>query len=348
MIAVKLEYIWFGASGELRSKVRVEWVEDYNSPVYNGELNVLPIWNYDGSSTNQAVGSDSEVLIKPVRVYPSPFSGNNIKCYLVLCETFLPNMNPHPTNTRHGANNIFSYNNLNNYAPMFGIEHEFFVMDKETGRPLGFEGNSSMPAPQGPYYCSVGTGNAFGRQFLDECLDMAIYCGIKVTGSNLEVCPGQMEIQVCNYGIVAGDDSAILKYILGKVSEKYGYVVEWAAKPIRGDWNGSGCHVNFSTKQMRETGGWEYIMEAINRLGAKHSEHIEVYGDDNGDRLTGLHETSSMDTFSWGVANRGCSIRIPRSTEQNRYGYLEDRRPSSSADMYIVTSKIFSTCLGIL
>ena len=346
MVPIKFEYIWLGANNDLRSKVRVEWIDNQDSPLLRGELNCLPIWNYDGSSTNQAMGSDSEVLIKPMRVYPSPFQKDSVKDYIVLCETFLPNMNPHPTNTRHRANEIIE-RDFNNYSPMFGIEHEFFIMNKETGRPLGFEGISSMPAPQGPYYCSVGSGNAFGRDFLNECLDLAIKAGVRVTGSNMEVCPGQVEIQVCNYGIKAADDSTMLKYILGRVSEKYGYIIEWAAKPVKGDWNGSGCHVNYSTQQMRNEGGWQHIMEAINRLANRHREHIEVYGDDNHERLTGLHETSSMDTFSYGVADRGCSIRIPRSTEQRQCGYIEDRRPSSSADMYLVTSKIHQTCVGI-
>ncbi len=346
MIGVKLEYIWFGANGELRSKVRVEWTDNNENGIISGDLNCFPIWNYDGSSTNQATGEDSEVLIKPVRVYPSPFQSGDIKEFLVLCETFQPDMNPHPTNTRHSSNEILN-TNFNNFKPMFGIEHEFFILDANTRRPLGFEGVSSVPPPQGPYYCSVGHGNAHGRDFLDESLNLAIKTGLRVTGSNLEVCPGQAEIQVCNYGIKAADDSSILKYILGRLSEKYGYIIEWAAKPVKGDWNGSGCHVNYSTEQMRAEGGWEHIMEAINRLSDNHQEHIAVYGSDNHERLTGLHETSSMDTFSYGVANRGCSIRIPRSTERRRCGYIEDRRPSSSADMYLVTSKLHQTCVGI-
>ena len=346
MIPVKFEYIWLGANNDLRSKVRVEWLENQDSPLFRGELNCIPIWNYDGSSTNQAIGSDSEVLIKPVRVYPNPLATSEAKEYLVLCETILPDMNPHPTNTRHRANEIIE-RDFNNFKPMFGIEHEFFIMNKDTRRPLGFDGLISVPQPQGPYYCSVGSGNAFGRDFLNECLDLAIKAGVRVTGSNMEVCPGQVEIQVCNYGIKAADDSTILKYILGRVSEKYGYIIDWSAKPVKGDWNGSGCHVNYSTQQMRNEGGWQHIMDSINRLGQRHQEHIEVYGSDNHERLTGLHETSSMDTFSYGVADRGCSIRIPRSTEQRHCGYIEDRRPSSSADMYLVTSKIHQTCVGI-
>ena len=111
----------------------------------------------------------------------------------------------------------------------------------------------------------------------------------------------------------------MLKYLLSKLGEKYGYMIEWGAKPVKGDWNGSGCHVNFSTNKMRADGGYNEILSALERLKLKHQEHIAVYGDDNSERLTGLHETSDINTFSYGVANRGCSIRIPRSTEARKW-----------------------------
>ena len=354
-MAVRLEYIWVGGNRELRSKVKVEYFNN-NIEKTKLEVNHIPMWNYDGSSTGQATGEDSEVLIKPCRLYKNPNELENrgfISSYYVVCETFTPNMNPHPTNTRHEARLLFEEHG-ENYKPLFGIEHEFFILDRETGHPLGFNKREhgaiveyAPESPQGPYYCSVGSGNAYGREFLNEALSLAVQSGVLVTGSNIEVCPGQVEIQVCNYGIAAGDDSIMLKYILSKLGERYGYIIEWGAKPVKGDWNGSGCHVNFSTIQMRETDGWNEIMIAIERLRLNHQEHIAVYGDDNNERLTGLHETSDINTFSYGVANRGCSIRIPRSTEAKKCGYFEDRRPSSSADMYLVTGKLFKTSIGL-
>ena len=331
----KLEYVWFGGNGELRSKTKI---------VSNNinDISQIPLWNFDGSSTGQATGIDSEVILKPVRLYKDPFNSRND--YIVLCETYLLNMEPHPTNTRHQATRTLEAENGLESEPIFGIEHEFFLLDGKTKRPIGFEDGD--PAPQGPYYCSVGFGNAFGRGFLYESMDRCLLAGLEITGCNLEVCPGQMELQVCSQGIKAADDSSVLKYILARVSEKFGCIVEWGAKPVKGDWNGSGCHVNFSTKKMREENGYHEILCAIEKLKKSHQEHILVYGDDNDERLTGHHETSDINTFSSGVANRCCSIRIPRSTESNRCGYFEDRRPSSSADMYLVTSKIFDTCVN--
>ena len=94
---------------------------------------------------------------------------------------------------------------------------------------------------------------------------------------------------------------------------------------------------------MRAEGGIELIMDAINKLSGRHSYHMERYGEYNHLRMTGAHETASYDKFTWGVANRGCSVRIPRETEANRCGYFEDRRPASNMDPYVVISLIFET-----
>jgi len=130
------------------------------------------------------------------------------------------------------------------------------------------------------------------------------------------------------------------------VCEIHGVVASLDPKPVPGDWNGAGCHTNFSTKDMREVEGSlnSVIIPAIERLGKKHAEHIAAYGTGNERRLTGRHETASMDKFSYGVANRGASVRIPNQTKADGKGYFEDRRPSSNMDPYVVTSKIFHTC----
>ena len=342
-----LEYIWVGGNNEIRSKTKVTKIKKENFSLgFNPEKGTfenfsLPDWNFDGSSTGQAEGYDSEVVLKPQRVYKNPFLTDR-NAYFVLCETYLPDGRPHSTNTRYVADKIFS--KYKEHNPMFGIEHEFFVIKNST-RPVGFPENSDhYPSPQGPYYCS-GYNNTRLRAFMDDVLETCLDTNLGITGYNLEVCPGQAEFQVCAENIKAADDSLIFKYLVQRVGEDYKYSIDFSAKPVKGDWNGSGCHVNFSTKTMRDTDGYGEILKAIGKLEAKHQEHIAVYGSDNVDRLTGKHETSDINTFSSAVADRGCSIRIPRSTVANGCGYFEDRRPSSSADMYLVTSKLAETCL---
>ena len=203
--------------------------------------------------------------------------------------------------------------------PWFGMEQEFFVINRNNNFPIGFPSNG-YPRPQGPYYCSVGDGNAYGREYFEEAQENCLKAGINLTGKNFEVCCGQMEMQVRNEGIDVGDDMMMLRYILARTGEKYNYALDITAKPVKGDWNGSGCHTNFSTKPMREEGGYQVILTAIEKLSMKHDEHISVYGAGNEERLTGLHETAHISKFTYGVANRGASIRIPRDTERDRKG----------------------------
>jgi glutamine synthetase len=211
-----------------------------------------------------------------------------------------------------------------------------------TTTQLGF------PGPQGPYYCSAGADVSFGREVCDAHLDACLYAGLKVSGTNAEVLPGQWEYQIgpC-VGIDSGDQMWMSRYIMNRVCETFGVVCSYEPKPIKGNWNGSGCHTNFSTKNMREAkdGYTKYIIPAIEKLGKKHAEHIALYGKDNDQRLTGAHETASIHKFSYGVANRGASIRIPNSTAIDGKGYFEDRRPASNMDAYLVTAKIFDTSI---
>jgi len=336
---VQAEYIWIGGSGaDLRCKTKT-----INKPKVTS-LDDLPVWNFDGSSTGQAPGKDSEVYLNPVAMYPDPFrKGNNI---LVLCECVLPDgkMTPIPTNTRNNANKMF--NKKPEEIPWFGIEQEYTLFEADMVTPYGWPKNG-YPRPQGPFYCSAGTENAYGRRIAEAHYKACLYSGLNISGVNAEVMPGQWEYQIgpC-VGIESGDHMWMSRYLLQRVCEDFGVVVSLDPKPIPGDWNGAGCHTNYSTDAMRKAGGYDVIIKAVEKLGKKHQEHVSLYGAGNDRRLTGAHETAPIDKFSYGVAHRGASVRIPRQSKIDGYGYFEDRRPASNMDPYVVTGKIFqTTCL---
>jgi glutamine synthetase len=243
---------------------------------------------------------------------------------------------PHPSNARATI--------VDDPDAWFGFEQEYFLY--QNGRPLGFP-EVGFPAPQGVYYTSVGYANvgSIAREIVDEHLDLCLAAGINHEGINAEVAKGQWEFQIFGKGSAkAADDVWIARYLLYRLCEKYEVDVEIHCKPIKGDWNGSGMHANFSTKFMREIGGKDYFEKLMKAFESEKLEHIAVYGPDNHMRLTGLHETAAIDTFSYGVADRGASIRIPHSFIENDYkGYLEDRRPNSQGDPYQIASRILKT-----
>ena len=320
----KLEYIWldgYTPEPKLRSKTKVLTLE--NEPL----LESIPIWNFDGSSTNQAEGNYSDCLLKPVKIIRDPQRKNG---YLVLCEVLNPDMTPHSSNTRSSIKD-----NSNMWV---GFEQEYFIYDGEL--PLGHtKGNMK---PQGEYYCGIGTDNVSGRNIVEHHLDVCLSAGLNLTGINAEVALGQWEFQVMGKGTLDSCDQLILcRYLLQRVAETYNVKIEYHPKPLQGDWNGSGLHTNFSNKKMREVGGKEYFDSILNVFELNHSKHIENYGSDNEYRLTGKHETQSIDKFSYGVSDRGSSIRIPQVTVNNGWkGYVEDRRPASNGDPYRIMKVI--------
>jgi len=337
---VQALYIWIDGSGEgLRSKTKT-------LDSVPKSIEELPIWNYDGSSTYQAEGSNSDTYLHPVKMYPDPFRmGENV---MVMCETYKYDNSPTGTNRRKACKEVMDA--AEDHHPWFGIEQEYTLLDAD-GYPLGWPKNG-FPGPQGPYYCGVGAGKVFGRDIVEAHYRACLYAGIRISGENAEVMPAQWEFQVGpTEGIHMGDDLWVARYILHRVAEDFGVIVSLDPKPIPGDWNGAGAHTNFSTEKMRKPDtGMETIEAAIEKLSRNHDTHIKAYdphgGRDNERRLTGLHETSSIRDFSSGIANRGCSIRIPREVAAQGYGYLEDRRPSSNCDPYEVTRVIVqTTCL---
>jgi len=334
---VLVTYVWIDGTGEnCRSKTMTVDFE----PKQPSEL---PWWNFDGSSTGQAQGHNSDVFIRPCAIFRDPFLGGKNK--LVIADTFKHDKTPHETNRRYKCEEAM--NKAKDAEPWFGLEQEYSLLDRD-GWPFGWPKPHGYPKAQGPYYCSAGADRSYGRDVVDAHYKACLYAGVKICGINGEVMPSQWEFQVgpC-LGISAGDHLWMARYILHRVAEEFGIVVTFDPKPITGDWNGAGCHTNYSTKQMREEGGIKYIEDAIQKLGKRHMTHIRNYdptgGKDNARRLTGHHETSSINDFSYGVANRGCSIRIPRSVGEEKKGYLEDRRPASNCDPYSVTDIMVRT-----
>jgi len=335
---VQAMYVWIDGTGEgLRAKTRTLDKEPK-------QPSDCPIWNYDGSSTGQAEGENSDVYLHPVALFRDPFRLGNNK--LVLCEAYDFENKPVGTNNRKTCNEAMEAAKAS--IPWFGIEQEYTLLDYDH-HPFGWPKNG-FPGPQGPYYCGVGADKVYGRSILEAHYRACLYAGIKIAGTNAEVMPGQWEFQVgpCE-GIQMGDHLWMARFLLHRVAEDFGVVVTFDPKPMPGDWNGAGAHTNYSTLAMRKAGGIKDINEAIERLSLNHDKHVAGYdphgGKDNARRLTGLHETSDINTFSAGVANRGCSIRIPRQVGQDGCGYLEDRRPSSNCDPYTVTELIVRTTI---
>jgi len=328
----KLEYIWLDGSKPtqgLRSKTRI-------ASNFSGKLEDCPVWSFDGSSTQQAIGGNSDLLLSPVAIYPDPDRKN---AYLVMTEVLNPDGTPHPTNFRatiKGNNDDF----------WFGFEQEYFLCDMSTNKPLGFP-IDGYPAPQGPYYCCVGAKNAFGREIVEEHFDMCLEAGLNVEGINAEVAPGQWEYQIFAKGAKdAGDQIWMARYLMERTAEKYDVYVEWHPKPLGKDldWNGSGMHANFSNGEMRTSGDKKVFTAICEEFGKHIKEHIDAYGAYNDQRLTGKHETASITDFSYGVSDRSASIRIPVGTIEDGWkGRLEDRRPSSNADPYKVAAVIIKT-----
>ena len=332
MSKIKLEYIWldgYTPTQNLRSKTKVEEHENFQ-----GTLEELKNWNFDGSSTQQASGSSSDCVLKPIAIYKDP---TRINGYLVMNEVLNADGTPHASNARatiDDGNNDF----------WFGFEQEYFIMDTATGLPLGFP-VGGFPGPQGMYYCSVGGKNTHGRGFVEEHADICIEAGLNFEGINQEVASGQWEFQLFAKGAKkVGDEIWIARYLLDRLTEQYGYYIEYHPKPVKGDWNGSGMHANFSNETLRTCGSKEIFIAVCEAFRPVTKEHIDIYGEHNDQRLTGLHETAAITDFSYGISDRGASIRIPIITvEKGWKGYLEDRRPASNGDPYKIASRIIQT-----
>lgn len=342
---VLAEYIWLDGAEptqQLRSKTRVV-------PVGAEEeiaLSSFPQWGYDGSSTYQAQGGDSDLILEPARYCPDPAKAD--EAYLVLCEVLDPEGKPHSSNKRAELRRVLDEGGAA-LESWFGFEQEYTLL--RDGRPLGFP-KDGYPAPQGPYYCGVGVQQVFGRELAEEHFAACVDAGLMIYGMNAEVMPGQWEFQVGYRGLegesadplATSDHLWLARWLLHRLGEDHGVSVSIDNKPMRGDWNGAGLHTNFSTQAMRQVpGGMAAIETAAKAMSSEHEAHIAVYGAGLAERLTGAHETCSINEFKYGVADRGASIRIPRHVALKGGGYLEDRRPGANANPYEVCTRLLKT-----
>ena len=337
MAKITAEYIWIDGqkpTAKLRSKTKI-----LDAPVK--KVDEIPGWNFDGSSTYQSSGHSSDLLLQPVKIVPDPLHREND--ILVLCEVLNPDGTPHESNTRARLREVAE--KYKDHESWFGIEQEYTFFEGPN-KPLGWP-DKGFPAPQGGYYCGVGSDEVFGREVVEAHTDACIRAGIHIVGTNAEVMPGQWEFQVGAIGpLEVADELWLARWLLYRIGEEFGVSATLYPKPVKGDWNGAGAHTNFSTKAMRSDGGIKVIEEAMKKLEKRHEDHIKVYGAHNEERLTGLHETSPIHSFRYGHLDRGASVRVPVVTINAGKGYFEDRRPAANMDPYQVCAIIVETVCG--
>jgi len=347
------EYIWIDGTEpvqKLRSKSKVVEVKEGK---WEEKLPVIKEWNFDGSSTNQAEGGDSERILKPVRTVTDPLRDDS---YLVLCEVMNPDGTPHESNMRAKLRSALEQGG-EELGTLWGFEQEYCLMDNYTDEIMGWPDNSKFyPKPQGEFYCGVGCDEVVGRDVIHAHAKACVDAGLLFYGHNAEVMLGQWEFQIGHRGfkedpmacpLTTSDHLWLARYLLYRIGEQHRVYATLTPKPKKGDWNGSGMHTNFSDNLTRNPETGRARIESIRAgMGNHHMPHQEAYGHGNRDRLTGLHETAKYEEFSMGQADRGASIRIPNQTEADGCGYIEDRRPAANADPYVVTERILNTLVN--
>lgn len=360
------EYIFIDALGATRSKTKV-----FECAQNNITLECFSEWNADGSSCGMSEGKKSDIVIRPVAFFKDPFRQTwpNVECYLVLCDTYDMNNRAHISNNRFECMQICA--RTKDQEPWFGIEQEYILYElTDSGvKPYGWK-NLDTPSAKFPHqehpevkssavcseilasapsYCGNGGDRVFGREIVEKHLQHCLFAEINIVGINAEVIPGQWEFQLfAESGTKIGDELWVARYILSRVAEEYGAFIELHPKPLGNEWNGSGAHLNFSIRTMRNENGLEEIIKACERMEpVKMRElHLAAYGNEaNKLRLSGKCETARFDEFTWAVADRGTSVRIPYSSQGPQYA--EDRRPSAICDPYKVITRMLKTiCLN--
>lgn len=343
-----VEYLWLDGNLHMRSKKRNVETIHYGQVKYDfiksknmNHISLFPEWNYDGSSTYQACCETSEIILKPVNYIIHPFIE---KAIIVLCETYNMDGTPAVGNSRTDACKIFETERNKKLKPWFGLEQEFFFFNKETCLPVGWKGKNDIPQ-EGEYYCGVNRSSYIEKTIMEELFTRSLKVGLHMSGINQEVSPAQWEYQIGPVeGIYVGDEMIFAKFILYEICSRYNVYTAFHPKPIKSDeWNGSGCHINFSnihTRSQEPNKGLKSIQSIIERMKEDHFNFISHYcGKNNEMRLTGKNETSNPHCFTYSYGGRNVSVRIPYTVQKQGYGYLEDRRPGSCIDYYKTISR---------
>ena len=345
-----VEYIWLDGkkpTQKLRSKCRIL---DFGA-TNNITIKDFPYWSFDGSSTYQASGNKSDLVLMPVSFFKDPIRG--LGNFLVLCEVVDDQYKPIESNTRAQLANLSK--DCKKYDCYIGFEQEYTLFEFDKSRPLGWP-KESLPKPQGDYYCGIGSNKMFGRNLVEAHMQACLKADLMIFGTNAEVMPSSWEFQIGYRNIDSEDASPInvsdqlwiARWLLVRIAENLNIHVSFNNKPMAGDWNGAGNHTNFSIIQMRnQIGGMDFINKFIETLKTRHPEHIKYYGHGLEKRLTGKYETCDINTFRAGPRDRGASIRIPDMVEREKCGYIEDRRPGANSDPYLVSYKLLETLLKI-
>lgn len=343
------EYIWLDGNEpvqKLRSKTRViDKTEDIVASKF-------PDWGFDGSSTKQAEGNNSDCFLKPVTIVPDPIRKNGSN-FLVLCEVFeADGKTPHKSNQRAKLRELYEEKGVEGLGALIGFEQEYTFRTSK-GEPLGFTTGAHWKSAQGPYYCGVGADVIYGRDIVEAHTRLCLEANLNIYGTNAEVMPGQWEFQIGPRKmtdkadpLTMSDHLWLARFLLHRIAENWNIDATLECKPVEGDWNGAGLHTNFSTQAMREDGGLVEINKAISKLEKAHGEHIKGYGEGLDKRLTGDHETCDINTFKAGDSDRGASIRVPMATIMDKKGYFEDRRPGANANPYTVSHLLLKTILS--
>lgn len=326
------EYVWLDNNNGIRSKIRVLPMDT----IKDGQI---PLWNFDGSVIGQETNSTSEMVIRPVQTFNHPFFDNGI---IVMCDVHMlldnGELKAHISNTRAKHNSMFE--NHSNQEPLYSLEQEYYILERGDNAPYGIVPNRRNVAR---YYCGNQYNLMPGRRIAEAHLQACLQAGLAVSGIHAEVGPSQWEYVIGPViGLEAADQLWVSRFLLYRIAEKSGVDISFHPKPLGEDLPGNGCHINFSTAGTRGDNGIEEIERILGNLKSTHDLYISHCGEDTTKRLTGDHETSRSQTFSWNVAGRDSSIRIPKDTAINKQGYFEDRRPSGNMDPYVLCGYLFA------